>query len=72
MNFGFEPTPVTSLRLPTQCNVPGRVNYLNLPKEKMTWGRIRTPTMKDFQNRSPVSYHCATLRWVSSDNHFSI
>ena len=27
-NFGFEPTPVISHRLPVQCNVPVKVNDL--------------------------------------------
>ena len=27
-NFGFEPTPVISIRLPVECNVPVKVNDL--------------------------------------------
>ena len=44
-NFGFETTPVVSLRSPAQCNVPVIVNDLNVPKKKRTRGRIRTPTV---------------------------
>ena len=63
---------VTSLRLPAQCNVPVRVNDLNLPKEKMTLGRTRTLTGEDLHICSPVSYHRATLTRGLADKHFSM
>ena len=42
------PRQLLALRLPAQCNVHVRVNDLNLRKENMTQGRIRTPTWEDF------------------------
>ena len=72
-NFGFEPPPVISLWLPTQCNIPARVNDLNLPEEKMTRDRIRTPTGRNLQFCSLVSSnHCTKLTWIWHHRHFSI
>ena len=67
-NFKFEPTPVISLRLPAQWNVPVRENNLNLPKVKwpaveleLIPGRTFTsldiwaPTVTHSHNFTPIS-----------------
>ena len=46
-NFGSELTPIISVQLTAQCNVPVRVNDLSLLKEVLTRSEIRTLTDKD-------------------------